>query len=186
MIIEIENEKGMRLGAVRCNYKKDEFEETLYVQETTNNVSIADIDYDDIFDTYEDKVRIQIEDSKLFSSNNYYGVGDVPEECRDLVKELNSYSVALKWFRRQKYNDCYIIIENHFGHINYGAEFGYFKTHEEICLILLRNLTYSLSKDGNPDSFPDFCISMMKKCIWNLENEHDYEVNKEELKKRCY
>lgn len=185
MIIEIENDLGLRLGAIRFE-EIDEYGEEIVIHDITKNLSVADIEFDDIFDTNERKIRLQIEDSKIFSTRNYYNVGDVPEECRDLVKELNSYSVALKWYNRKNYHDCYIIIENYFGHIDYGKEFGYFKTHEDICQILLRNLTFSISKDGNKDSFTDFCQSMMRKIIWNLENYHNYKVNKEELIKRCY
>lgn len=186
MIVEIRNNSGMRLGAVRF-VEVDEYGDEFVIQNinNSNNIRISD-GFDDIFDTNDRKLQIQIEDSKLFNTSNYYNVGDVPAECRDLVKELNSYSVALKWFHRENYNDCYIIIENYFGHIDYGKEFGYFKTHEEICQILLRNLTYSLSKNGNPESFEDFCNRMMQKIIWNLKHEHNYEVNEKELIKRCY
>lgn len=54
MIIEIEDYKGNTIGAVQiCNMK---------VEKIIGNISIADIDGDDIWDTDDQKIRIQMEE----------------------------------------------------------------------------------------------------------------------------
>ena len=59
MIIEIENSNGKTIGAVKFseNNINGEFE----IEKVIGDISIADIDFDDIFDTNEKKLRLQLE-----------------------------------------------------------------------------------------------------------------------------
>lgn len=60
MIIEIENDKGEQLGALLIT--ENNINGNLVIRNSIiTNISIADIDYDDIFNTNEQKIRIQIE-----------------------------------------------------------------------------------------------------------------------------
>lgn len=59
MIIEIEDCFGNTIGAVQII---DLDEEGVSVGVKKGNISIADIDSDDIFNTDENKVRIQLEE----------------------------------------------------------------------------------------------------------------------------
>lgn len=58
MIIAIENTKGETIGAVQLI----ETDDGISVGVRDGKISIADIDYDDIFETDEKKVRIQLEE----------------------------------------------------------------------------------------------------------------------------
>ena len=60
MIIEIEKSNGKTIGAIKVseNNINGEFE----IEKVVGNVSIADIDYDDIFDTNDKKLRLQLND----------------------------------------------------------------------------------------------------------------------------
>lgn len=60
MIIEIEKSNGETIGAIKVseNNINGEFE----VEKIVGDVSIADIDYDDIFDTNDKKLRLQLND----------------------------------------------------------------------------------------------------------------------------
>lgn len=57
MIIEIEDCFGNTIGAVQITNNNDE----VIIGACDGDISIADIDVDDIFDTDEEKVRIQLE-----------------------------------------------------------------------------------------------------------------------------
>lgn len=57
MIIEVEDCFGNTIGAVQINNNNNE----VMIGECDGDISIADIDVDDIFDTDEEKVRIQLE-----------------------------------------------------------------------------------------------------------------------------
>ena len=60
MIIQIENYYGKTLGAILVS--ENDINGNLIIRNSIlNNISIADIDYDDIFDTNEKKIRIQLE-----------------------------------------------------------------------------------------------------------------------------
>lgn len=58
MIIEIENSNGDTIGAIKLseNNINGEFE----VEKIIGDVSIADITFDDIFETNEKKLRLQL------------------------------------------------------------------------------------------------------------------------------
>jgi len=179
MIIKIENDMGYDIGEIEL-YETDEdgFDTIAVGESTANTISVADIDCDSI--------RLQIKQRDCFHTRNHSDVGDIPEECKDLVKELNSYIFIERYYKKQRYQDCFIMIQNYLGHINYGAEFGYFKTHDEICQILISNLLYSLSDYGYEDitkdeSFLNFCNRMMNHIIRNLEKEHNFKVNREKI-----
>ena len=63
MIIAIENYNGKTLGALLVT--ENDMNGNLIIRNSIlDNISIADIDYDDIFNTNEPKIRIQIEDNK--------------------------------------------------------------------------------------------------------------------------
>ena len=64
MIIEIENNEGKQLGALLIT--ENDINGNLVIRNSIlKNISVADIDGDDIFNTNEPKIRIQIEDNKL-------------------------------------------------------------------------------------------------------------------------
>lgn len=58
MIIQIEKSNGDTIGAIKLseNNINGEFE----IEKVTGDISIADIDFDDIFDTNEKKLRLQL------------------------------------------------------------------------------------------------------------------------------
>lgn len=174
VVVEIENDAGYTLGAIRIEENNQDGE--VEVENKTDNISICDYDFDNIFDTNDEKIRISINDSKTFRTSNYENVGHIPKECKQLVKEYNSYKILLEYFKNEMYYDCYIIIANYFGHINYGSQFGYFKTHDEICKILFECLLSSLDKNNSDDRFENFVNRMMRKIIWNLEHIHHYDI----------
>ena len=60
MIVHIEDYFGDTIGAVTVTENDMETGE-LKVLETTGDISIADIDFDDFFDTNEERIRIQME-----------------------------------------------------------------------------------------------------------------------------
>lgn len=63
MIIEIENNEGKQLGALLIT--ENDINGNLVIRNSIlKKISIADIDGDDIFNTNEPKIRIQIEDTK--------------------------------------------------------------------------------------------------------------------------
>ena len=59
MIIEIENSNGDTIGAIKLseNNINGEFE----IEKVVGDISIADITFDDIFNTNERKLRLQLE-----------------------------------------------------------------------------------------------------------------------------
>ena len=120
--------------------------------------------------------KIYIKDCKTFSTLNHDNVGHVPKECRQLVKEYNSYKALLKYYHEKDYYDCHIMIANYFGHISYGKEFGYFKSHDEIVLILFELLLSSLTEGHDIEGFEKFVIRMMNKIKWNCEHKHNYII----------
>lgn len=179
MIIKLEDDMGYDIGSIEL-YETDEdgFDTIEVGTSTKETISVADIE--------PDSIRLQIKQKDCFSTRNHSNVGDIPEECKPLIKELNSYLYLKRYYIKKQYDDCFVMIQNYFGHINYGAEFGYFKTHDEICQILLKLLLYSLSDYGYNDTskdeaFIDFCNRMMGKIMWNLQYEHNFEVNRKKI-----
>lgn len=166
MIFEIENEKGFYVGALHI-YEFDEEESGLKVIDKKGNISIADVEYDDIFDTNEEKVRIQIEESSAFSSNNH-------ESCKiPLEQELGAYLALKEYYLKGEYYYCSVIINNYLGHVDYGKEFGYNKTHDEICLILYQTLLTSLEKDSDKNSFLSFVNHRIGDIRYNLKRLYE-------------
>lgn len=70
MIIAIENYLGETIGALRYNECDENGNFKIY---DSKNISIADIDYDDIFNTNDRKLRLQFE-------NNYIDRNDIAEK----------------------------------------------------------------------------------------------------------
>lgn len=164
MILEIENNFGHQLGAVHV---VENGPHGIEVINSCGDLSIADYDFDDIFDTNDKKIRIQLDrtPSTAFRSGNH-------ESCvSPLEQELGAYKALLKSFQRKDYYDCAVLIINYFGHIDYGCEFGYFKTHDEICNILFTTLLTQLSEDYDSKAFENFVHSMINKCEYNLEKK---------------
>ena len=197
MIIEIENNKnGEQIGAIQFDLceKYGDF----VIENMIGNVNFLDEDLDDIFDTNDTKIRIGIEPQyktiSPFMSLNYEtlkgNILKLNENGKGLVKELNSYCAILKWYNKKLYDQAGILIENYLGHIDYGKEFGYFKTHEEICMILYQNLLRSISfnkynEAEQKECFRNFCNRQINKIRWNLENKHDFhEIDDEYIQKR--
>lgn len=58
MIILIEDKNGNDIGAIKVT-ENNIFGET-EIEQTKGNVSIADIEFDSIFDTNDDLIRIQL------------------------------------------------------------------------------------------------------------------------------
>lgn len=103
-------------------------------------------------------------------TGNEVGFYHEDERVKNLMQELKSYEALLKSFRVGDYYNCHILIFNYFGHIDYGNEFGYFKSHEEICYILSQNLCAQLT-EGHSDSFTNFIERQIAKIKWNLKND---------------
>lgn len=177
MIVQIEDYFGDTIGAVMVTENDIETGE-LKVLGTTGDISIADIDFDDIFDTNEEKVRIQMElkhltvdkPKSICRTGNEVGFYHENDRVKNLMQELKSYEALLESFEKGDYYNCHILIFNYFGHIDYGDEFGYFKSHEEICYILSQNLCAQLT-EGHSDSFTNFVGRQIAKIKWNLEND---------------
>ena len=165
VVIQIENEKGNSIGALRV-FKTPE--DDLDVE--CKGLSLADMEFDDIFGTNDEKIRVMLNESQTFSSMNYINVSEVPDNCKDLVLELSAYNQLLEHYENRYLYDCYILIANYFGHIDYGVEFGYWKSHDEICLILFQNLLASLDvHNEKPNPFLDFVNRMRNKIGWSLQ-----------------
>lgn len=60
MIIEIENSNGDTIGAIK--FSENNIDGEFEVEKVVGDISIADIDYDDIFDTNDKKLRLQLND----------------------------------------------------------------------------------------------------------------------------
>ena len=138
---------------------------TIEIDDIENVKDVSGLCLNDIEDNI---IRVSLEDSTAFESLNH-------ESCvTPLEQELGAYKALKKSFLRGTYRDCSTLIRYYFGHISYGAEFGYCKTHDEICLILYETLLYSI--ETGKSSFIDFVDRMIAKIEWNLE--HQDFVNK--------
>ena len=181
MIIEIEDYNGEQIGAIEVTENSIETGQ-LEVLDTIGDVSIADIDFDDIFDTNSEKLRIGLELENLtidkprgaHRTQNVVGFYHKNERVKKLMQELKSYERLLESFNEEDYYNCSVLIYNYFGHINYANEFGYCKTHEEICYILNTNLCAQLT-EGHKDSFTSFVERQIMKIKWNLNNIYNIE-----------
>lgn len=151
MLIEIENYYGGTLGSIEVDGE---------IENVKGNISLADIEEVE----NQDIVRIQLEDELTpFQSLNH-------ESCvSPMEQELGAYKALKKYYLDKNYNDCSIIIKYYLGHVNYGLEFGYGKSHGEICLILYHNLLYSIQEDN--DDFIKFVDNMIHKIEWKIENK---------------
>ena len=118
-VIEIESYDGSTLGYIDVDMNDE--------VKVSGKLSLADVD---------ENIRVQLEkELSPFMSLNY-------ESCvNPLEQELASYEALKKHFLDKNYYDCGILIKYYFGHIDYGVEFGYFKSHAEICLILQTDIS---------------------------------------------
>ena len=167
MIIEIKDNKERRIGSVNVSPFDDETNDML-IKEVRGNLYIDEISFDDIYDTNDRKLEISLEASPFESKNH--------ESCvTPLEQELGAYKALKKSFLEGNYNNCSVLINYYFGHIDYWKEFGYNKTHGEICLILYTNLLFSL--ESGKDSFINFVDRMIGKIEWNLKHQDFLEKN---------
>lgn len=60
MIIEIENTAGKQLGALQV-HEDEKHQNIKILKSVLHEISIADFDGDDIFNTDEEKIRIQLD-----------------------------------------------------------------------------------------------------------------------------
>ena len=165
VVIKIENKKGKELGALKINRTPE-----MNIDYETKNVEYVDESFDNIFGSNDDMISIRVNESQTFSSMNYINVSEVPDNCKDLVLELSAYNQLLEHYENRYLYDCYILIANYFGHIDYAKEFGYNKTHDEICLILFQNLLASFdAHNEKPNPFLDFVNRMRNKIDWSLQ-----------------
>lgn len=176
MIIEIENEEKT-IGAIRAT--ENNMNGEVEVIECEGDISIADIDFDDIFDTNEEKIRIQMDleyptinkSIGVHRTGNVVGFYHKNDHVKGLMQELKSYEHLLNSFNKEDYYNCSVLIYNYFGHIDYAYEFGYVKTHDEICYILNTNLCAQLT-NGHKTPFTNFVERQIAKIKWNLENDY--------------
>lgn len=167
MIIELKNNKNKRIGSMQICEFDDEYND-LKIEEVRGDIVVNDDAFDDIYDTNDRKVQITLETSPFDSLNH--------ESCvSPLEQELGAYKAVKKSFLKGDYNDCCTLIKYYFGHIDYDREFGYYKTHGEICLILFTNLLWSIQ--SGKDNFISFVDDMIGKIEWNLENKEFLEKN---------
>lgn len=61
MILSIEDKNGETIGAVKLTENNINGDIEIDFNHIIGDISIADIDYDDIFDTNDKKIRIQLE-----------------------------------------------------------------------------------------------------------------------------
>lgn len=112
----------------------------------------------------DDTIEVKLYMKEPFRSGNH-------ESCvTPMEQELGAYNALKKSYKKGNYYDCGVLIANYFGHIDYGKEFGYSKTHEEICLILYETLLASLM-EGHKNSFIDFVDDMVGKIEYSLNKE---------------
>ena len=90
---------------------------------------------------------------------------------RNCITSANPYEQELATYRRIKesfesgdYDNARILIVNYLGHIDYGKEFGYYKTHGEIVDIMLTQLVYHI-QHGGPIDFVDRQIAKLETCV---------------------
>lgn len=177
MILEIENKFGEQICALLIEQNEDA---EYIVKETIGDVTIADYDLDDIFDTNDDKIRISLDSigKKIFRSGNIIGFKHESQNAKDLMQEYKSYEALLNSLNEKDYYDCGVIIENYFGHIDYWYEFGYDKSHEDIVSILHSNLLSELTniERGN-DKRPlqGFCKREMMKIEYIMKEKYDID-----------
>lgn len=180
MILEIEDKLGKRICAMKIN-PYDEEERMPIVESTIGEVSIADYDFDDIFDTNDYKIRISLDDigtKKIFRTGNIIGFKHKSQNAKDLMQEYKSYEALLNSLNKKDYYDCGVIIENYFGHIDYWYEFGYDKTHEDIVSILHSNLLSELTNiERGDDKRPlqSFCKREMRKIEYIMKEKYDID-----------
>lgn len=63
MIIQIEDTLGNTIGSILLNTSAfDEFNDSKAFERVDGDISIADVDFDDIYDTNDRKIRIQLEE----------------------------------------------------------------------------------------------------------------------------
>lgn len=160
MIIEIKNNKERRVGSINV-YEFDGETNDMLINEVRGDICVEDDGFDDIYHTNDRKLEITLETSPFGSQNHASCVSPIEQE-------LSAYKALKKSFLEGHYNNCSVLINYYFGHIDYCKEFGYNKTHGEICLILYTNLLFSLESGKN--SFIDFIDSMIGKIEWNLEH----------------
>ena len=163
MIIEVVNKKHNRIGSLKIDESRN-----LITADVCGKIDIDDNDFDDIYDTNDRKLQIALETSPFDSLNHASCVSP-------LEQELSAYKELKKSFLEGRYNNCSVLINYYFGHIDYGREFSYYKTHGEICLILYTNLLFSL--ESGKDSFINFVNDMIGKIEWNLEHKEFLEKN---------
>lgn len=183
VVIEIER-NDETVGAIL--FQEDDTEGERQFWEIEGDICLRDIDADDIFDTDDFKLRIDIDEyidevlerleRKLnpFRSANYIGFYHENDNVKGLVQELASYRRLLESYDEGDYYNCGVLIENYFGHIDYWKEFGYDKTHAEIVSILHTNLLSEIS--GNTaNSFTSFCEREINKIIYTLKEDYGIE-----------
>ena len=95
------------------------------------------------------------------SFDNIFGSNDDMISIR--VNESQTFSSMDKTFTVGYDNKKY-------SEIDYAKEFGYNKTHDEICLILFQNLLASFdAHNEKPNPFLDFVNRMRNKIGWSLQ-----------------
>lgn len=178
------------VGAVHWTETDEEGEMQFW--DTEGQICIRDYDFDDIFDTNEFKIRLDIDEyiddelEKLkrelspFRSRNHIGFYHEKDDVVNLVQELASYKAVLKSYNKGDYRDCGVLIENYFGHIDYWYHFGYNKTHAEIVSILYSNLLSQITGEkiegyyeGDSSFFTDFCYRQIIKIINRLKDDYN-------------
>ena len=180
MIVEIEDYNGNTIGAIRATENNTNGE--VEVIEYEGDISIADIDFDDIFDTNEEQIKVQMDLQHLtikkpigvHRTGNVVGFHHKNKHVKGLMQELKSYEHLLESFNKEDYYNCSVLIYNYFGHIDYAYEFGYVKTHDEICYILNTNLCAELT-NGHKTPFTNFVKRQIAKIKYNLENDYGIE-----------
>ena len=117
-------------------------------------------------DEFTDEVDVTVE----IMNDTQMGMEIRSQNC---ITSSNAYEQELATYRRIKesfeagdYNNARILIVNYLGHIDYGKEFGYCKTHGEIVDIMLTQLIYHIQY-GGPINFVEKQIARLEKCVEN-------------------
>ena len=157
MKIDIKDCKGRFYGRLQIDEENE-----MEIIDCTDDLTY---DYDYRYpDEYEREIEIELRKSTAFSSQNLItATGDK----KKLEQELATYKAIKKAYEEKDYRECNTLIAYYLGHIDYGEAFGYYKTHDEICLILYTNLLYSLTDYATKDTFIDFVDRMITKFkVW--------------------
>ena len=163
VVLDIKNYKNERIGSLLVDF--DERINDYDIITIDGNISVNELSFDDIYETNQRKIEIidvERKEKTPYLSLNYES-GLSPAE-----QEVCAYKKLKEYYLREEYYECFVLIWNYFGHINYGRDLYYEKTHGEIVGILIQNLLVSIqNQDDHLIDFIDRQISKIESWLIN-------------------